>query len=162
MSTDNRKPSFQKSIQKFLTPLEKAFKEEEERIAHRQEELARTQYGEETTGGDKQLASSQQHNYTDDVAAKKKNFDEKIYMFPESFNALRKELTDHWPVFFSSVKPGQEMSVAYAMVYDAPTFIGMMNDALDMQVQMDSDNVSEICHTFLNGLRKLRGLSAIN
>jgi hypothetical protein len=151
----------QKSVQKFFTPVERAFHEEEERVSARQKELDK-QYGEETEGSDKKLDKQQQHDYAGEEAAKKKNFDQKIYMFPESFNALRRELVDYWPMFFMQVNPETGTSLAHDMVHNAPQFIGTMNGALDLTVQMDSDNIAAICSTFLDALRVKRGLSRLN
>ena len=151
----------QKSVQKFFTPLEKAFFEEQERIDARQVELSK-QYGEETEGSDKKLDKQHQHDYAGEEAAKKKNFDQKIYMFPESFNALRKELYERWPTFFMTVNPETGTSLAHDMVNNAAQFIGTMNGALDLHVQFDSDNIDGICKEFLDALRVKRGLSRLN
>lgn len=151
----------QKSVQKFFTPLEKAFFEEQEQLTARQKELDK-QHGEETEGSDRKLDKQQQHSYQGEEAAKKKNFDQKIYLFPESFNALRRELHDHWPVFFTQVNPYTGKSLAWNMVNDALQFIADMNDALDLHVQMDSDNIDAICKTFLDELRVKRGLSRLH
>ena len=151
----------QKSVQKFFSPLEKRFLEEQERTSEREKELAK-QHGEETAGSDKALDNNQQHNYTGDDAAKKKNFDQKIYLFPESFNALRRELYEHWPTFFMQVNPETRTSLAYDMANNAPQFVGVMNEALDLAVQMDSDNIDAICKEFLDALRGKRGLSKLH
>jgi hypothetical protein len=151
----------QKSVQKFFTPIERAFHEEEERVTARQEELNK-QYGEETAGSDKKLDKQQQHDYAGEEAAKRKNFDQKIYMFPESFNALRKELFEHWPTLFMQVNPETGTSLAHDMVNNAVQFVGTMNGALDLTVQMDSDNIDAICRTFLDELRVKRGLSRLH
>src|SRR3990172_4847234 len=44
---------------------------------------------------------------------------DKIYMFPESYNALRRELHDNWPNLWNIV--------SYAMAFDAITFIELMD-----------------------------------
>lgn len=154
-------PDSKKPVQKFLSPLQKAVLGQNEEFKARLDQLAK-QYGIETPGGDKQLDKNQQHNYAGDEAAKKKNFDEKIYMFPESFNALRREMEGYWPTLFNQVPPGLETSIAYDMVFDAPQFVARMNGALDLQLQADSENVDGICKAYLNALRKLRGISSIN
>ena len=83
-------------------------------------------------------------------------------MFPESFNALRRELYEHWPTFFMKVNPDTGTSLAHDMANNAAQFVGTMNGALDLSVQMDSDNIDGICKTFLDELRQLRGLSRLN
>ena len=82
------------------------------------------------------------------------NFDEKIYLFPESFNALRRELDDWWPTLFKKV--------GYAMAFDAITFIEMMDDALDTKTTVDSLKVEAISKKYLNLLRNKRGVSSIS
>lgn len=148
-------------VQQFHTPLERAFQQEEERLKERQAELDK-QYGEDTPGSDRKLDAIHQHNYAGDEAAKKKNFDQKIYMLPESFNALRRELHENWRTLFYAVNPETGTSLGHDMAFNAPQFIGILNGVLNLQVQLDSDNVEEICNTFLNALRKKRGVSAIN
>lgn len=81
----------------------------------------------------------------------KKNFDQKIYMFPESFNALRRELHDNWPNLWALV--------GYRMAFRADEFVEFMNGALDVKLVLDSDNVDFICSTYLRKLKQLRGLS---
>lgn len=151
----------QKSVQKFFNHLEKAFLEEEERVNARQKELEK-QHGEETVGSDKKLDKQHQHDYAGEEAAKKKNFDQKIYMFPESFNALRRELYEHWPTFFMQVNEATGTSLAHDMASDAAQFIGVMNGALDLTVQLDTDNIDAICKIFLDELRVKRGLSRLH
>jgi hypothetical protein len=151
----------QKSVQKFFTPIERAFHEEEERLSTRQAELNK-QYGEETEGSDRKLDKQHQHDYAGDEAAKKKNFDQKIYMFPESFNALRRELFEHWPVLFMQVNPETGTSLAHDMVNNAAQFIGTLNGALGLNMQLDTDNVDTICKVFLDELRVFRGLSRLH
>lgn len=146
--------------QKFFTPLEHRLAEEQERVDERQALLDK-QYGRETAGGDAALPSNQRHDY-DPEKSKHKNFDQKVYYFPESFNALRRELDQHWQTLFYSVNPEMGKSLAWCMAFDAPTFVGVLNGALDLTVQFDSDNVSGICHTFLNALRAKRGVSPIS
>lgn len=80
-----------------------------------------------------------------------KSFDQKIYLFPPSYNALRQELNDHWPTLWQHVQ--------WAMAFAAGLFIERMNDALDLNVQLDSGKVDAICATYLQALRKKRGLS---
>lgn len=78
---------------------------------------------------------------------------EKIYLFPESYNALRRELHEHWPTLWQLV--------GWTMAHQAEAFVEIMNDALDLKLQLDGNKVGATCHTYLNALRKKRGLSAI-
>lgn len=87
-------------------------------------------------------------------ARKDANFDEKVYMMPESFNALRRELDANWPALFARV--------GYAMAFDAITFIEMMDGALDTKTTFDSAKVDAICAKYLNLLRNKRGISSIH
>lgn len=91
------------------------------------------------------------HQHDMDAASTAKNFDQKIYMFPESYNELRRELVTHWPTLWQHVQ--------WPMAYAAGLFIERMNDALDLYVQMDSHRVDAICTEYLQALRKKRGLS---
>lgn len=78
---------------------------------------------------------------------------DKIYMFPESYNALRRELNDHYPHLFKRV--------GHAMAFDAVRFIELMDAALDVKTTWDSAKVGAICHRYWNELRAKRGLSKI-
>lgn len=93
------------------------------------------------------------HHHTTYSAAEaaKKNFDQKIYMFPESYNALRSELHQHWPILWAIVQ--------YQMAYRADEFVEFMNQACDVKLVLDSDNVDFICSTYLRKLKQMRGLS---
>ena len=87
-------------------------------------------------------------------AAKDASFDQKVYLMPESYNALRRELDEYYPNLFARV--------GYVMAFDASTFIEMMDAALDTKTTFDSDKVSAICHKYLNLLRNKRGLSSLS
>lgn len=87
-------------------------------------------------------------------AEKTKHFSQKIYMFPESYNALRKELMDHWPEIWPHV--------AWHMAHNGPDFVSIMNAGLEMNVQFDSNKVDATCIAFLNKLREKRGISPLN
>lgn len=80
-----------------------------------------------------------------------KNFDQKIYMFPESYNELRKELYEHWPNLWQVV--------GWPMAFAANIFVENMNEALDLRVMLDSDKVDAICTEYLQELWKKRGVS---
>ncbi len=82
------------------------------------------------------------------------NFDQKIYMFPESYNALRRELHENWPNLFQTV--------GYFMAFDSVRFIELMDAALDTKTTFDSQKVDAICKKYLNLLRNKRGLSSID
>lgn len=152
-SSDNQKPA-----QKFFTPLERAVHEDESRIYGRAQRIDREQYDPNNNPGkDKDLGAGRSHDY-DPAASDKKNFDQKIYLFPDSYNALRKELYTNYPILFQTVNPETGVSLAYCMVYDAPQFIAVLNGALDMVIQVDTDNVDYICKKFLNALRVKRGV----
>lgn len=83
-----------------------------------------------------------------------KSFDQKLYMFPESYTALRKELMDNWPEIWPLV--------AWHMAHNGPDFVSIMNAGLQMNVQFDSNKVDATCIAFLNRLREMRGVSPIN
>lgn len=92
-----------------------------------------------------------QGKYKHSLDGKVKNFDEKIFMFPESYNALRKELVENWPNLWALV--------GWRMAHRAEEFVEYMNDALDVAVVFDTEAVDFICSTYLSLLRKKRGLS---
>lgn len=137
--------------------LNKALADEQERLAERKKLLDSTAPDPASAGGDSNLPA---HNRNAPVE-KNAHISQKVYLFPEEYNALRRELEDHWATFFHAVNPMIGTSPAHAMVFDAPTFIGLCNGALDMTVQLDTDNVAGICKQFLNGFRKLRGVSPL-
>ncbi len=78
----------------------------------------------------------------------------KVYYMPDSFNALRIELHDHWPTLWEGVQ--------YFMAFDGPQFVEMMNATLDLLTQFDTDNVDGICKRYLDALRDKRGLSPLH
>lgn len=90
------------------------------------------------------------HHHDMEKSANSKNFDQKIYMFPESYNELRRELYNNWQ---DSIWP----QVSWAMAFAANLFVERMNEFLDLKVQLDSDRVDYICTVYLNELRKRRG-----
>lgn len=93
------------------------------------------------------------HDYVADPVSASKNFDQKIYFMPESYNALRRELHDNWPNLW--------IRVQWFMAHNAQQFVNEMNDALDCKIQFDTAKVESICAEFLNKLRALRGLSKL-
>lgn len=76
---------------------------------------------------------------------------DKIYMFPESYNALRRELCENYPRLWDIV--------GHAMAFDAIIFIEYMDDALGIKTTWDSAKVGAICHRYWNELRMKRGLA---
>lgn len=90
------------------------------------------------------------HHHDMEHQASSKNFDQKIYLFPESFNALRSELCQNWPELWKLV--------GWPMAFAANIFIEQMNDALDLNVVLDSSKVDAICTEYLQALLKLRGV----
>lgn len=101
----------------------------------------------EIVSGDDDAATLDQTN------SDKKNFDQKIYMFPESYNALRKELYEQWPEIWQLV--------GWVMGNNGPEFVSRMNEGLQMNLQFDTNKVDSICKTYLNRLRKQRGLGPL-
>lgn len=87
-------------------------------------------------------------------AAKNAHISDKVYMFPDSFNALRAELCTNWPTLFTRV--------GYVMAFDSVRFIELMDAALDLRTTFDSAKVDAICKKYLNALRAKRGLSKIH
>lgn len=83
-------------------------------------------------------------------------FSDKRFLFPPEFNALRKELETYWRADAECVWPGEQYSIIYAMVFDAPMFVLMMNRWLEMQVAFDTGAVQHICRLYLNELEKRR------
>jgi hypothetical protein len=78
----------------------------------------------------------------------------KVYLFPEAFNELRKELEGNFPTLWKYV--GGDMA------NNAQRFIHKMDDALDLVTQFDSGNVDGICKRYLDKLRSLRGLKPLH
>lgn len=101
----------------------------------------------EIVSGDDDAATLDQTN------SDKKNFDEKLYFFPESYNALRKELYEQWPEIWPIV--------GWVMGNNGPEFVSRMNEGLQMNLQFDTNKVDSICKTYLNRLRKQRGLGPL-
>lgn len=85
------------------------------------------------------------------VENKQANFDQKIYMMPESYNALRRELMQNWPNLWAMA--------GYYMAFQAEDFIAIMNGATDLKLQFDTQAVDWTCQQYLTKLRQMRGLS---
>lgn len=87
---------------------------------------------------------------------KHREFSEKLFVFPESYHALRIELSTNWPNLWNS-------PLQYLMWADAPGFCEKMCEALGIIIQeFDSANIDGICKRFLDELRMKRGLSALH
>lgn len=102
--------------------------------------------------GDDSNRDPKQYRHDLSVSEKVKNFDQKIYMFPESYNALRRELYENWQ---DTLWP----KVAWRMAYKAEEFVEQMNAELNMTIVFDTEKVAWICEQYLSALRKKRGLS---
>ena len=139
-----------------------AFELDKEATDERAARIAASEQEESIISPDRALAAPHQHNYVSDADSKRKNFDQKKYLFPESFNALRRELEANWPILFNEINPDTGTALCYDMVFNAPQFIGTLNGALDLTVQFDTGNIDNICKTFLNALRVKRGLSRLD
>lgn len=139
----------------------KTIAESAEEVEARRQVLDKTAPSWENRGSDAKLPAHQRHEVNESPLAPKKHISEKIYYFPEEFNALRRELEDFWPAFFTHINPEFGFSPAWAMVHNGPQFIGLMNGALDMDVQLDTENIAATCKAYLNKLRAMRGVSPI-
>lgn len=82
------------------------------------------------------------------------NFDQKIYMFPESYNALRIELSENWKNLWELA--------GYPMAYDGIRFCQILDAALDTKTTFDTHTVDGICKKYLDLLRNRRGLSSLH
>ena len=78
-----------------------------------------------------------------------------VYLVPESFNALRRELEQNWPNLWNS-------PLQYFMAFQPQRFVTSMDEALDLVTQFDSGNVDGICKRYLDKLREKRGLKALH
>jgi hypothetical protein len=84
----------------------------------------------------------------------KAHITDKIFMFPESYNALRRELVYNFPTLWEVV--------GWNMAFKAEDFVAQMNDALDLKVQLDGNKIDATCKIFLDALRKKRGLKSVH
>lgn len=137
--------------------LRDAVKDEDDRFEARKKELEASAPDESTPGSDAALGEHERHN----PVAPNASFDKKVYFFPESFNALRRELEENWRDFFLTASPDTGTSPAWCMVFDAPQFIGFMNGFTGLSIQVDTGSVDYICKQFLNALRAKRGVSKL-
>lgn len=72
----------------------------------------------------------------------------RVFMFPDSFNNLRKELIDNWPALW--------VKVQWAMAFDAELFVEMMNKELYTKLPQGAD-CDQWCSKYLKLLRAKRG-----
>jgi hypothetical protein len=87
---------------------------------------------------------------------KHNHFSEKLYIFPESFHALRIELQTNWPNLWNS-------PLQYLMWADQASFIETLCEALGIvMLTFDSANLDGYSKQFLDALRTRRGLSALH
>lgn len=87
---------------------------------------------------------------------KHKHFSEKLFIFPESFHALRIELQTNYPNLWNT-------PIQYLMWADQAMFIEEMTKALDLVlVDFDSANLEGVCKRFLDELRERRGVSRLH
>lgn len=88
------------------------------------------------------------HYHDMDKHQNSKNFDQKVYMFPPAFNALRKELFENWPHLW-------QISSWY-MANRPEEFCSQMNSATDLRIIFDSGAVNWMCDQWLNKLIAMR------
>lgn len=87
---------------------------------------------------------------------------EKVFMFPESYNELRKELMTFWDSPDSKI-PHLWKWVGWYMAFDMVEFIERMQDKLDHPIKVipltkdDTVRTDIVCTAFLTELRKRRG-----
>lgn len=88
-----------------------------------------------------------------------------LYVFPDSWQELRKELYNFWKEDLpsSKVPNWNDPRCGWAMAFDAPLFTEYMNTCLNgvLNVAMVTNDtelhIDHICKTFLKELRKKRG-----
>lgn len=88
------------------------------------------------------------HYHDMDKSEKTKNFDQKIYMFPPAYNALRKELNENWPALWAVS--------SWYMANRPEEFCGIMNGATELRIIFDSGAVNWMCDKWLNQLIRMR------
>lgn len=95
-----------------------------------------------------------------------KNFDQKIFMFPEHYNLLRQELYSFWND--PEKKPyWTHWKCGWAMAFSAEDFVEYMNTCLDGVFKVavitndDEMRIDNICKIFLDELRRRRGAQKI-
>jgi hypothetical protein len=83
-------------------------------------------------------------------------------MYPESFNQLRKEIVDNWPDMWPVV--GWSMAFAFREMFMTAMNEAFRNGNIDEQKYVASadESLDIICQRYLDGLRAMRGVSALN
>jgi len=110
--------------------------------------LPLTADGKPIISGDDSDIDEKKHRH--DYDGKPKHGQEAIFMFPESYNELRRELVTHWS---ATIWP----QVAWRMAFRAEEFVETMNEILGVAVVFDTAKVDFICRTYLEILRNKRG-----
>lgn len=90
-----------------------------------------------------------------DLDDKQKHISEKVYYMPESYNALRIEMYEHWQ---DTVWP----AASWFMAFDAVQFVEVMDLILDTKTTFDTAKVDGICKKYLDLLRIKRGVSPLH
>jgi len=110
--------------------------------------LPLTADGKPIISGDDSDIDEKKHRH--DYDGKPKHGQEAIFMFPESYNELRRELVTYWT---HTIWP----QVAWRMAFRAEEFVETMNEILGVAVVFDTAKVDFICRTYLEILRNKRG-----
>jgi hypothetical protein len=79
---------------------------------------------------------------------------EKVFYFPDSYNALRKELFENWPNLWELV--------GWPMAFDGAMFVELMDDALDTKTTFDTHKVDSLCKKYMDLLYIKRGLTPLH
>lgn len=91
------------------------------------------------------------------------NFDQKLFMFPESYNQLRTELSTHWNDDKNKKPYWRDWQCGWAQAWDAEIFIEYMNTHTDGAYRVlaatndKQKEIGYICECFLKELRRRRG-----
>jgi len=88
----------------------------------------------------------------------KEHVSKSVYMESEEFNALRKELYDHWREGPGNGSYRDLWWYSGLMVTNPPAFVEIMALELQLPLIFDSEKQADICFTILNELRKKRGV----
>jgi hypothetical protein len=90
------------------------------------------------------------------MATDQRHFSEKLFIFPESFHALRIELQTYYPNLWNT-------PIQYLLWADQAGFVEKMTEALSMVIRdFDSANLDGYCKQFLDELRERRGVSRLH
>lgn len=87
---------------------------------------------------------------------KHKHFSEKLFIFPESLHALRRELETNWPNLWNS-------PLQYYLWSDQASLVETLCEALGIVIRdFDSANLDGYCKQFLDELRERRGMTRLH